>query len=93
MNQYQLSPVDLPKNDTSCLCGENYSDGSCCGWKPKTKFCWHCAKQLRANFFREYKAEDGNIYIVHAACKEILENNLFDFTKAIDSAEYEADLI
>lgn len=41
--------------------------------QPKYKFCWHCGRKLRANFYREYQNEDGHTYIVHKECKEFLE--------------------
>jgi hypothetical protein len=41
--------------------------------KPKTKFCWHCGRQLRGNFFREYQnPDDSHTYTVHAQCYEQL---------------------
>jgi hypothetical protein len=46
--------------------------------KPRVRFCWHCGRQLRANFYREYKAKDGHTYIVHAECREILDGESFD---------------
>ena len=37
------------------------------------KFCWHCARQFRGNLSYQYTASDGNTYLVHKDCKEILE--------------------
>lgn len=49
--------IEKPKKDT----------------KPKTVFCWHCSRKLRANFHREYKHKDGHTYIVHAECAKELD--------------------
>ena len=50
--------------------------------KPKYRFCWHCGRQLRGNFFATYNnAEDGHEYIVHRDCKEILDGKWFDYKK------------
>lgn len=44
--------------------------------KPKYRFCWHCGKQLRANFYQEFTDEHGYTYIVHRQCKEVLDGKL-----------------
>lgn len=53
--------------------------------KPRTRFCWHCAKQLQGNHFREYESENGTV-IVHAQCLRELQSD-FRTTIAIDDAD------
>jgi hypothetical protein len=50
--------------------------------KPKYQFCWHCGNKLRANFYREYK-ENGNTFIVHRQCYEVLMGEFPDIVKAV----------
>ena len=53
--------------------------------KPRLRFCWHCGRQLQANYFAEYSADDGNIYIVHKQCFESLSGG-FVTKSAVDDA-------
>lgn len=50
--------------------------------KPRTSFCWHCARRLRGNHFVEYQSENGAV-VVHKDCKRILEGG-FNHVRCVD---------
>lgn len=55
--------------------------------KPRTRFCWHCARQLQGNHFAEHETENGTV-TVHKACKIELEGG-FNPALAVDDAGYD----